>query len=80
MTDAPRAGPLLQGGVCAGDRAASLPLQRAAARRQQRPVHRVQAQADQLTAPLEEDRPETHQGPPEKERYAPALTLTQPAD
>lgn len=68
VTDAPGAGSLLQGGVRAGDRASPLPLQRAAAGGQQRPVHRVQAEAVELAAPLEEHSPETHQGPTEKER------------
>ena len=67
--DPPGAGALLQGGVRAGDRAPPLPVQRAAACGEQRPVHRVQAEAAQLPAALEEDHPEAHPGPAEKERW-----------
>ena len=66
--DPPGAGAFLQGGVRPGDRASPVPVQRAAASGEQRPVHRVQAEAAQLAAALEEDHPETHPRPPEKER------------
>lgn len=58
--DAPGAGPLLQGGLRARHRAPALPLQRAEARRVQRPLRPVQADAAELPAPLAACCPEDH--------------------